>query len=108
MFVLPIEFAFPEKTYFLYYAGKEKFTRLVEYKRYTQYKSPHTLIGMEIPSSNGRHYPLPFKSEQNRAKKYLDLMPDNVFSIGRAGKYLYHVDIDDCIEQAMDVAEKLA
>ncbi len=108
MFVLPIEFAFPEKTYFMYYAGKEKFTRLVEYKRYTQYKSPHTLIGMEIPSNNGRHYPLPFKSEQNRAKKYLDLMPENVFSIGRAGTYMYHVDIDDCIEQAMDIAKKLA
>ncbi len=107
MFVLPIEYAFPDQTYFLYYAGKEKFTRLVEYKRFTQYKSPHTLIGMEIPSANGKHYPLPFKSEYERANKYLDLLPENVFSIGRAGSYQYRIDIDDCIEQAMNVAKKL-
>ena len=108
MFVLPIEYAFPDQTYFLYYAGNEKFTRLVEYKRFTQYKSPHTLIGMEIPSANGKHYPLPFKSEYERAKKYLDMLPDGVFSIGRAGSYQYRVDIDDCIEQAMNVAKDLA
>jgi UDP-galactopyranose mutase len=107
MFVLPIEYAFPDQTYFLYYAGKENFTRLVEYKRFTQYKSPHTLIGMEIPSANGKHYPLPFKSEYERANKYLDMLPDGVFSIGRAGSYQYRVDIDDCIEQAMDVAKKV-
>ena len=107
MFVLPVEYAFPDQTYFLYYAGKENFTRLVEYKRFTQYKSPHTLIGMEIPSANGKHYPLPFKSEYERANKYLDMLPDGVFSIGRAGSYQYRVDIDDCIEQAMDVAKKV-
>ena len=33
-------------------------------------------------------------------------MPANVFSIGRAGSYRY-IDIDDCIAQAMEVAEKL-
>jgi UDP-galactopyranose mutase len=107
VFVLPIEYAFPDQTYFLYYAGKEKFTRLVEYKRFTKYESPHTLIGMEIPSSNGKHYPLPFKSEYERANKYLEMLPENVFSIGRAGSYQYRVDIDDCIEQAMDIGKKL-
>jgi UDP-galactopyranose mutase len=107
LFVLPIEYAFPDQTYFLYYAGNEKFTRLVEYKRFTQYESPHTLIGMEIPSTNGKHYPLPFKSEYEKANKYLEMLPENVFSIGRAGSYQYRVDIDDCIEQAMNVATKL-
>jgi len=107
VFVLPIEYAFPDQTYFLYYAGEEKFTRLVEYKRFTHYVSPHTLIGMEIPSTNGKHYPLPFKSEYEKANKYLDMLPENVFSIGRAGSYQYRVDIDDCIEQAMNVAAKL-
>ena len=63
---------------------------------------------MEIPSANGKHYPLPFKSEYERAKKYLDMLPDGVFSIGRAGSYQYRVDIDDCIEQAMNVAKDLA
>jgi UDP-galactopyranose mutase len=56
---------------------------------------------------NGKYYPLPFKSEQARAQKYFDLMPDGVFSVGRAGSYLYRIDIDDTIEQAMDMAAKL-
>lgn len=106
-FVLPIEHAFPENVYFLYYAGKEKFTRLVEYKKFTQYKSATTLIGMEIPSKSGRYYPLPFTSEYARAQKYFNLMPDGVFSIGRAGSYRYQVDIDDSIEQALDMAQAL-
>ena len=38
-----------------------------------------------------------------KAQKYYDLMPDGVFSIGRAGSYRYLVDIDDCIEQAFEL-----
>ena len=106
-FVLPIEHAFPEDVYFLYYAGSESFTRLVEYKKFTKHGSPHTLIGMEIPSTNGRHYPLPFKSEYERAQKYLAMLPENVYSIGRAGSYHYKIDIDDCIEQAMAIGKTL-
>lgn len=106
--VLPMKECFPEHVYFLYYANDEQFTRLVEYKRFTHHESPTTLIGMEIPSMNGKHYPLPIKAEQVRAQKYFDLMPEGVFSIGRAGSYRYDVDIDDCIEQAMNLAAKLA
>lgn len=106
-FVLPVEHSFPENVYFLYYANDEKFTRLVEYKKFTHHKSPTTLIGMEIPSFDGKHYPFPTKAEQAKAQKYLDLMPDGVFSIGRAGTFRYGVDIDDTIEQAMEVMEKL-
>jgi len=106
--VLPMEFCFPENVYFIYYANQEPFTRLVEYKRFTLHKSPNTLIGMEIPSANGKHYPVPTLAEQARAQKYFDLMPAGVFSIGRAGSYNYAVDIDDCIEQAMEIAEKLS
>jgi len=106
-FVLPIEHAFPEETYFLYFAGDEQFTRLVEYKKFTRHEAPTTLIGMEIPSSNGRYYPMPFKTEQFRAKKYFDEMPEGVYSIGRAGSYEYRVDIDDCIEQAMNIVAEL-
>ncbi len=105
--VLPVEHSFPEHVYFLYYANDEQFTRIVEYKKFTHHPSPTTLLGLEIPSLNGKHYPLPIKAEQSRAKQYLDLMPEGVFSIGRAGTYRYDVDIDDCIEQAMQVAAKL-
>lgn len=106
--VFPTEFVFPGNVYFLYYANDEAFTRLVEYKKFTHHKSPTTLIGMEIPSFNGKHYPLPFKSEQTKAEKYFDVMPAGVFSMGRAGSYLYGIDIDDCIWQAMLLAETLA
>ena len=99
--VFPTEFVFPENVYFQYYTNDESFTRMVEYKKFTKHKSPTTLIGLEIPSMNGKHYPLPFKSEQIKAKKYLDNMPKGIFSLGRAGSYLYGIDIDDCIYQAM-------
>ena len=105
--VLPMEECFPPHVYFLYYAGEETFTRLVEYKRFTHHKSPTTLIGMEIPSQNGRYYPIPTIAAKAHAKKYFDLMPDGVFSIGRAGSYDYAVDIDDCIFQAMEIARNV-
>jgi UDP-galactopyranose mutase len=106
--VLPIEFAMPPDVYFCYYAGKERFTRIVEYKKFTLHKAPTTLITLEVPSRVNKLYPMPFESEKARAKKYFELMPDGVFSIGRAGSYLYNVDIDNTIEHAMDVAAKLA
>lgn len=105
--ILPIEFAFPENVYFLYYANSEPYTRIVEYKKLSRYKAKDTLLGFEIPSLNGKHYPMPIKSEKARAQKYFDLMPDGVFSIGRPGSYDYIVDIDNTIDQAMEVAKAL-
>lgn len=108
-FVLPIAHAFPENVYFLYYAGSEKFTRIVEYKQFTRYRydDSSTILGIEIPSENGRYYPVPIKAEYERAKLYFADMPQGVFSIGRAGSYQYKVDIDDCIDQAFSVAKSL-
>ena len=108
-FVLPIAHAFPPNVYFIYYAGTEKFTRIVEYKQFTRqrYDDNSTILGLEIPSRHGRYYPMPIQSEYARAERYLSELPEGVFSIGRAGSYQYRVDIDDCIEQAMDVARRL-
>ena len=105
--VFPTEHVFPEHVYFLYYANDEKFTRLVEYKKFTHHQSPTSLVGMEIPSLNGRHYPLPFKADQQLARRYFELMPEHVYSVGRAGSYRYGLDIDDCIEQAMTMARQI-
>jgi len=107
LIVLPVESCFPETVAFLYYPNDEPYKRIVEYKRFTHHVAPTTLLGLEIVNKNRRHYPLPIKSEQEKAKKYLNEMPEGVFSIGRAGSYSYEVDIDDCIKQAMEVAEKL-
>lgn len=101
LIVFPTEFVFPENVYFLYYTGPEKFTRLVEYKKFTKHKDSNSLIGLEIPANNGgKDYPMPFKSAQKLAQSYIDMMPENFFSMGRAGSYLYGIDIDDCIKQS--------
>jgi UDP-galactopyranose mutase len=105
--VLPIEHAFPKNVYMLYYAGAENYTRLVEYKKFTLHKAPTTLISVEIPSRKNKLYPLPFESEKAKAKKYHDMFPDGVFGIGRAGSYLYNVDIDDTIDHSMKVVAAL-
>lgn len=105
--VLPVEYALPPNVFFAYYAGDEPYTRIVEYKKFTRHKSPHTLITVEKPSRKNRYYPLPFEKEKAKAHQYFDEMPDEVFSIGRAGSYLYNVDIDDTIEHAMRVAKDL-
>ena len=73
--------------------------------RFTKYKSNNTLLGIEFPSLNGKFYPMPLESDQDLAKKYHDMIPENVFSIGRNGSYRYSVDIDDCIEQALYVSD---
>jgi len=104
--VLPIKQCLPGNTFFLYYSGKEVHKRIVEYKKFTLHESEHTLIGLEIPSMNGKHYTMPILSEISLYKKYIDNQGDDVFNIGRAGSYEY-IDIDDCIDQAMKVASKI-
>ncbi|MBI3011663.1 MAG: FAD-dependent oxidoreductase [Candidatus Omnitrophica bacterium] len=104
--VLPIEHAFPEHVYFLYYANQEPFTRIVEYKKFYQYQAPTTLLGLEIPSFSNKLYPYPVKKDQAIAQRYLDALPENVFSIGRAGSYRY-IDVDDIIAQCFEMAAKL-
>jgi UDP-galactopyranose mutase len=103
--VLPMEYCFPRDIYFLYYPNSEKFTRIVEYKKFTRHKSKNTLLGIEFPSLNGKFYPMPLEEDQEIAKKYFSQFPENCFSIGRNGSFKYSVDIDDCIEQALVVAE---
>jgi len=105
--VLPVEHALPANTYMLYYANSEAFTRVVEYKKFTRHSSPTTLLGLEFPSRNGKHYPMPFKAEQRRAAHYHGAMPAGVYSLGRAGSYRYGLDMDDCIEQAMQMRLEL-
>jgi len=106
-FVLPGEYAFPKDVFFIYFPNNEKFTRLVEYKKFTRHKSKNTIIGMEIPSKNGRFYPVPILSEQKKANKYFKLFPEWCYSIGRAGTYRYEVDIDDCILQSLDIEKQI-
>ena len=107
-FILPVENVFPGDVYFLYYAGKERVTRCVEYKKLTKYKSKNSLLGIEVPSLSNRLYPLPIKKYQDLADKYFNLMPEGVYSVGRAGVYRYGIDFDRCIDHGMIVAKNLS
>lgn len=103
--VMPAKNVLPKNVSFLYYTNDESFTRIVEFKKLTLHKSKTSLLGLEIPSKNGKHYPLPFKKEINRAFDYINDLPQWFFSIGRAGTYRYAVDIDDCVEQAIEIGK---
>lgn len=105
--ILPVEFAMPKDVYFTYYAGEERYTRIVEYKKFTRHKSESTLLGIEYPSKNGKFYPVPLLKNFQLAEKYYEQLPSNVFSMGRNGCYRYGCDIDDCIMQAMKLAESI-
>lgn len=87
--ILPIEKITPEPYYFMYYAGDEPYTRIVEYKLLTGYESKETMIGIEIPSFNNKLYPYPTKAEVDRANRYFADLPDGVLSMGRQGAYKY-------------------
>ena len=78
--VFPGEHIFPKDVFFLYYPNSEKFTRLVEYKKFTQHESPTTLISIETPSDRNKHYPLPFESEKAKAKlEIFNILGESVF-----------------------------
>lgn len=106
--VLPVKEALPEHIYFLYYANNEPFTRIVEYKKFFEWdkNSETTLLGIEVPSKRNKLYPFPMERDQALAKRYLDLLPENVYSIGRMGTYRY-LDIGNIIEQCFDLKSKI-
>lgn len=98
--VLPVEHVIPDPTFFLHYANDEIFTRVVEYKKLTGYKSASTLLGIEVPSTNNKLYPYPIKEQQQLAAQYLENLPENVFSVGRMGNYRYY-DIGMIVDEAL-------
>jgi UDP-galactopyranose mutase len=105
---LPVKEALPEDVFFVYYAGNEPFTRLVEYCKFFEWdkESPTTLLGLEIPSMNNKLYPYPFKHDQELAQKYLDLYPQDVYSLGRNAEYRY-LDMGAIIYNAFKLMEKI-
>jgi UDP-galactopyranose mutase len=103
--ILPIERITPEPYYFLYYAGDEPYTRIVEYKLLTGYKSNDTLIGIEFPSDKNKLYPYPTKADVQRAKRYLSSLPEGVLSMGRLGSYKYK-DMYEIYNDCKDVVKR--
>lgn len=104
--ILPIEKITPDPYYFLYYAGDEPYTRIVEYKLLTGYKSKDTLLGIEFPSDNNKLYPYPTKAEVDRAKRYFSELPEDVLSMGRMGSYKYK-DMYEIYNDCKEAVNKL-
>lgn len=106
--VLPVQEALPKHIYFLYYANDEPFTRIVEYKKFFEHdrELPTTLLGIEVPSNRNKLYPYPMEKDQALAKKYLDLLPQDAYSIGRQGTYRY-LDIGNIVEQCFELQDKI-
>ena len=105
--VLPVEYVLPENVYFCYYTGGERYTRVTEYKKFTQYNSKSTLISIEYPSDKGRYYPMPTEIDKNVYKEYAEKQHQHMFSIGRLGRYHYRYDIDDAIIQALEIVKDI-
>lgn len=103
---LPIKEAFPEDVTWIHYSGTEEHTRITEFKKITNHSSGSTLLGIEIPCSRGRYYPVQTPPELARFEQYKKLFPNNFFSIGRLGKFKYQ-GIPDAIRDALDIAEQL-
>ena len=105
--ILPVPQVFPNDVYFLYYASEDTpYLRIVEYKQFYRYESPSTLLGIEFPSDKNKLYPYPTVQDVQHAQKYFDALPENVFSIGRAGTYRY-MDIDDIIAQCLKLDQNM-
>lgn len=104
--ILPIENMTPDPYHFIHYSGSESYTRVFEYKKLTYHESPNTLIVVETPSTKNKLYPYPVKSEIAIADRYKELLPKNVYTIGRAGKYRYDnmvMILKDCLELEKEI-----
>ena len=88
-FVLPCKQVFPLDVRFAHYTGKEPYTRIVEYKKLTYHEAEDTLLVMEIPSKSNKLYPYMIKEHLDKAKRYCEALPKDVYSIGRLGIYKY-------------------
>ena len=104
--VLPVEHVFRDEHHFIHYPNEEKYTRIVEYKNITQHKSKDTLIVVEVPSHNGKLYSYDIKEEKDKAKKYMDALPEGFYSIGRLGTYRY-LTMGQCFEMAWELVKNL-
>ena len=104
--VLPIEQILPDGITWIHYSGSEPYTRITEFKKITNHYSPHTLIGIELPNTSGRYYPVQTDSELVKFDKYKTLFPSNFYSIGRHGSFRYK-GIPDAIRDAIDTARSV-
>jgi len=102
--VLPLENVLPKDIMWIHYSGDESFTRVTEFNKITDHKSKDTLIIVETPSKQGKHYPVQIKEERERFLKYEKLFPKDFYSIGRLGSFSYK-GIPDVMRDAINTTK---
>jgi UDP-galactopyranose mutase len=86
------------------YPNDYDFTRITEFKYFTNHQAPHTVIAKEYSSSEGDpSYPIPVKENMELYNQYLKLARNGspVF-VGRLGRYKYY-SMDEIIEAILDM-----
>jgi len=113
---LRFEFETHDKEYYqnnsvINYPNDYDFTRIVEYKYFTQQKSPKTTISKEFSTWKGEpYYPVP--SQRNRDiydlyKREAEGMEKNgVYFVGRLANYKYF-NMDQAFKNALDLFHRL-
>ncbi len=105
--VLPCKQVFPGDVRFCHYASPEdEWTRITEFKKITYHESESTLLVLEKPSKANKLYPYLTKANMAKVDEYLAMLPPNVHSIGRLGKYRYST-IEQTIVEAFQCAAKI-
>jgi UDP-galactopyranose mutase len=94
-----------------YPALEYPFIRIHETKHASGQQCEGTVLGFEFTNAPTRYYPIELPENRVLNHRYQDhirvaLQPTPTYFAGRLAKYLY-LDMDDCMRQALDVAEDL-
>jgi UDP-galactopyranose mutase len=95
------------------YPNEHDFTRIVEYKHFTEQKHPKTTISKEftvdhIVDQNEPYYPVPNPENQaiyEQYKREADKL-DNIYFVGRLANYKYF-NMDQAFKNALDLFSEL-
>lgn len=84
------------------YPNNYDYTRITEFKHFTNHHCNNTVIAKEYSSAEGDpSYPIPLKKNVELYKRYNELNANNVKFIGRLGKYKYY-SMDQIIEEMLN------
>mgnify|MGYP001575543365 FL=1 len=79
---------------------------MTEFKKITFHESEDTLLVLEKPSKSNKLYPYITKKNVAIAERYLEGLPEHVYSIGRLGTYKYST-IEQTIVQAFECVSQI-
>jgi len=92
------------------YPNNYSFTRITEFRKFTQQRTRGTTIGIEFTGTNGfMAWPVLNKKNKRIIEKYLGEVKNlkrNIYFIGRLAEYRYY-DMDDAIKNALDLFNNL-